>query len=149
MTTFQSELRAQGAAALAAEVGVAHRWEEHLNVVTLSFPEAGPDGFPVGVEANDTGVVVTAGRMHVHFDDTATHAHEVRDALGLARDLLGAGMRLRELRFLGIPYRWYMESEKKGQWIVEHEMGLLFWLPSLFASTAICQNHQLPQRGAF
>src|SRR5687768_9877107 len=129
MTTFQSELRAQGTAALAA-VEVAHGWEEHLNVMTLSSPEAGPDEFPVGLEANDTGVVVTAGRMHVHFDDPESPAHEVRDALGLARDLLGAGMRLRELRFLGIPYRWYMESEQEGAWIVEHEMGLLFWLPS-------------------
>ena len=148
MTTFQSELRAQGAAALAA-VEVAHGWEEHNNVVTLYVPETTPNGFRVGVEASDTAVVLTAGRMHVPtFEDEESPADQVRDALALARDLLSAGMRLRELRVLGIPYRWYLESEKEGEWIVEHEMGLLFWLPSWFASTAVYQNRQLPPRGA-
>ena len=148
MTNFQSELRAQGAAALAA-VEVDHGWEEHHNVVTLYFPETTADGFRVGVEASDTTVVLTAGRMHVPtFEDEESPADQVRDALGLARDLLGAGMRLRELQVFGIPYRWYLESEKEGEWIVEHEMGILFWLPSSFASTVIYQNHQLPRRGA-
>ena len=149
MTNFQNELRAQGAAALAAGVEVAHGWKEHLNGVTLYFPETTADGFRVDVEASDTGVVLTAGRMHVPtFDDEESPADQVREALGLARDLLSAGMRLRELRILGVPYRWYLETEKEGEWIVEHEMGLLSWLPSLFASTAIYQNHQLPRRGA-
>ena len=130
MTNFQSELRTQGAVAAAAQVEVPHRWEEHRNVVTLYFPETTPDGFRVGVEASDTGVVLTAGRMHVpSFDDEESPAVQVREALKLARDLLGTGMRLRELQVLGVPYRWYLEREKEGQWIVEHEMGLLFWLP--------------------
>ena len=148
VTTFQSELREQGAAALAAEVEVAHGWELHLNVVTLHFPETTADGFRVRLEASDTGIVLAAGRMHVPFDDAESPADQVREALALARDLLGTGMRLRELRVLGLPHRWYLESEKDGIWIVEHEMGLLFWLPSLFASTTVYQNHQLPRRGA-
>jgi hypothetical protein len=148
MTNFQSELRAQAAAVLLAEERILHGWEEHPNAVTLFFPETNEGGFRVGVEARETGLVLLAGRMHVPFDDDESPADQVREVLGLARDLLSAGMRLRELRFLGVPYRWYLESKEQGAWTVEHEMGLLLWIPSLLASTAIYQNHQLPPRGA-
>jgi hypothetical protein len=146
MTTYQRELRAQARVALEGNVEVAHSWEQHHNVVMLNFPEFPDGGFRVALEASDTGVVLTAGRMHVPFDDSESPVDDVRDALGLARDLLSDGMRLREIQFLGIPYRWYLESEVEGEWIVEHEMGLLFWIPSFVASSALYQNRHLPRR---
>jgi hypothetical protein len=146
--SFQSELRAQAAAVLEVEGDVVHHWEEHAKVVALVFPEATVNGFRVCLEANDTGLVVTAGRMHFHLDELEPPVHQVRDALGLVRDMLAPGMRLRERRFFGMPYRWYLESDREGAWVVEQEMGLLFWIPASFASTAIYQNHQLPPRRA-
>jgi hypothetical protein len=147
MTSFQSELLAQAKEILDAD-GVAHRWEETDSVVTLVLPETNDDGFQVRVEASLAGLVVSAGRMHVHLDEPQSPDQQVQDALGLVRDLLGPGMRLRELRFLGIPYRWYLESEDRGEWVAEHEMGLLIWIPARFASAAIYQNRQLPPRRA-
>jgi hypothetical protein len=148
MTSFRSELRAQGTAALVGEVETAHGWEEHPNTMTLYFPETSADGFRVGLEASDAGVILTAGGMHVPLDDAESPVDQVRVALGLVRDLLSVRMRLRELRFAGMPYRWYLESEHDGAWSVEHEMGLLFWAPAALASMTIYQNRQLPPRRA-
>jgi len=146
LTTFQTELQSQGAAALAAAPAIKHSWVERPGLVALTFPSTSLTGFQVTVEASDAGITLSAGRMHVPFDGQEGPAALVSQALGLARDLLSPSMRLREHRLLGLPYRWYLEHAVGEVWQVEHEMGLLAWFPSAFSTRAFYQNSQLPVR---
>ena len=146
MTTFQAELRAQFAAARPAHFALDHTWDDGPDGLALSFPASSPNGFSVHLVATDADITVNAGRMHVPFDGSEPPSALVGQALALARDLLSPRMRLRERRFLGRPYRWYLEHKQGSAWVPEHEMGLLMWAPAMLATTTIYQNNQLPAR---
>jgi len=80
------------------------------------------------------------------MDDDRDPASFVRDALGLVRDLLSPGMRLRELRAAGRPYKWILEGRLSGQWHTEQTMALLIWNYFGVRSERIYQNAHLPER---
>ena len=146
MSTFQSELRSQAAAALDATPDLPHTWDGVDGEVTLTFPRTSTQGFDVVLSASAIGLILYAGSMHVPFDDLDCPGESVREALALTRDLLSPAMRLRELRIFGFSYRWYLEHNDGTKWEIEHEMGLLFWAPRFLASQTIYRNSQLPSR---
>ncbi len=146
MTSCNEELLAQGAAILAGHPDLSYVWEHKEASAALTFAATKPTGFQVRLEASRQHIFLCAGNMHLHFDEPGHASDCVRQALGLARDLLTPAMRLREVRVLGFPYRWYLEYNDGGTWKMEQAMGLLFWLPRILASEVIYQNDQLPAR---
>lgn len=146
MATCRTELRRQGAEVLSSYPSLRHEWREEQDRLVLRFPAQDADGFDVALAAIDDDIELRAGRFHRHFEDNPDPEDFIRHALGLVRDLLGPGMRLRELVAGGKPYRWFVESRTNAGWRAEEETGLLFW--NVFGRRAerIFTNRHLPER---
>ena len=114
--------------------------------MALRFPATSQDGFDVELAASSDGIVLNAGGFHTHFDQPGDIEDQVTQALGLARDLLSTGMRLRERRAGGLPYRWTIEIATATGWQTDQSTGLLFWNYLGRRSEAVFQNQQLPAR---
>ena len=101
------------------------------------------------VEAHPEGLVLFAGEIHVHFDehyDPEIYDTEdpVKEALGLARDLLSRAMRIRELRTGDKPYRRrVMECSDVAGWRGEQKTGFLAWNHLGRRSERVYQNRAL------
>jgi hypothetical protein len=143
---WRTALRRRGESALASYPDLAHEWQEDAGNTTLRFPARSDDGFDVELSASASGILFGAGGFHTHFDEPDNMERQVIDALGLARDLLSTGMRLRELRAGGLPYRWILELATVTGWQTNQVTGLLFWNYLGRRSEAIFQNRQLPAR---
>jgi hypothetical protein len=116
------------------------------DALVLRIPKTAPDGFDVELEANGDGLELRCGGMHTPLSAGPQPDQAVRDALGLVRDLLSPGMRLREQQAGGSPYRWSLEATSNGEWHPEYVMGLLVWNYFGRRSERICQNVHLPAR---
>jgi hypothetical protein len=151
-------LRAQADQVLASHPELHHEWvhgqkaRKGGDAFGLTFPRRSDDGFGVALEATDQGVTVIAstdrGGMHVELEtrDYASADDLVAHALGLARDLLGTGMRLRALEAGGTAYRWHLESFDGKVWRTEETMGLLLWPFWRRRAERIYSNDTLPPR---
>jgi hypothetical protein len=142
------ELTRQGRAVLASYPELRHSWEDTPGGVRLVFPRVDTDGFQVSVEAQGSSLIVSGVGFHTHFDWHETAAEAVRQALGLVRDLLGPGMRVRELRASGRPYRWELQRFDGREWRTQEVTGLLFWNYFGARSERFYQNMMLPPRGS-
>ncbi|HKG95027.1 MAG TPA: hypothetical protein VKA84_24130 [Gemmatimonadaceae bacterium] len=144
---LRHELESQGRALLAAHPGLAHRWDEIPDGVRLVVPATGADAFEVAVQAHEHGGLQVSGvGFHTHFDWQTTAAEAVRDALGLVRDLLGPGMRVRELRAGDRPYRWELQAFDGQGWRTEEVTAQLVWNYFGQRSERIYRNVALPAR---
>lgn len=146
MATCRTELLRQAPAILASEPLLRHEWRQEPTRAVLRFPATAPQGFDVSLVATDKDIELEAGGFHSSFDDNPDPEDFIRHALGLVRDLLGPGMRLRELVAGETPYRWFLESRRGDSWVVEEETGLLFWPYWSPRSERIFVNHTLPAR---
>ncbi len=139
--SYADELRIQSDRVVEDHPGLRVEWRDS----ELVFPKAALGGFEVRLLPVSDGVVVlTDLGLHVHLEDTPSDA--VRDALGLARDLLSADMRIVEHRAGPRAYRWSLERRAGGRWVGEAQTGLLFWNYFARRSERIYQNRQLPGR---
>jgi len=128
---------------------IRHEWsidadEDHC---ILDIPRQSETGFNITVEAFPYEIIVSADGPRHHFDDVKNIETTVENVLGLVRDLLSPAMRIREIVSNGRPYKWHLESQQHGQWIIEDTTGLF----SIFAllggkSERIYQNNELPSR---
>jgi hypothetical protein len=82
----------------------------------------------------------------IHLSISTRTRRTVRYALGLLRDLLGPGMRLREKLAGGNAYRWFLEATTASGWQVEYETTLLLWNVLGRRSERIYRNTHLPVR---
>ena len=139
-------LEQQGEAAMRATPALQHEWVSEGQSLVLRIPAISSDGFDVELEANADGLELRCGDMHTSLDVSSDPATAVRDALGLVRDVLTTGMRLRELTAGGTPYRWLVEATTEHGWKVEHTMGLIFWNYFGRRSERIYCNDHLPAR---
>lgn len=138
----------QGKQALSHHPQIVHEWsidadEDHC---ILDIPEADEKGFPVTVEVCPDQITVMAGPAHVHIDLADNPDESAAYALGLVRDLLGPGMRIRERLAGDRPFKWTLEHLQDGEWIAEEEMGLLMYNYFGRRSERIYQNQVLPAR---
>ncbi len=138
-----------GREVLARHQDLPHSWTQKDSTTTLEFPKKDGEGFEVSVVASDAEVTVCYQGGHEHFGE-GSFEEIVRDALGLVRDLLTTGMRVRELWAGNRPYRWYLETHEGGTWRTESVTGLLIWNYFGHRSERIYQNRSLPGRlGAY
>ena len=152
---YAALLRGHAEQLLADQPGLPHEWREEGGIVVLRFPRRSQAGFDVGVEARADGVEVTAGTdsggTHVRFDLGEYESPDalVAHVLGLVRDLLSPGMRLRVREAGGTPYRWHLESsDGRGGWRTEDTMGLLAWPFWRRRTERVLRNDTLPPRDA-
>jgi hypothetical protein len=140
MTTDEADrFRARIEEAIARSPGLRAEWSPDGMMVT--FPRGDDDGFDVLVEIGRDEAIVHGAGAHEHF----SYAKEFEPALGFVRGLLSPGMRVRELRSGGSPYRWYVEVRRDGDWSVATENGLLFFNYFGKRSQRIYQNRHLPE----
>jgi hypothetical protein len=141
LSAYSHELRSQASRVLTAHPSLLYQWHgDHL-----VFPAVDEDGFDVTLQPDAHGIIVLTGvGVHEHIDGSPWDA--VRDALGLARDLLSPDMRVREQRAGGAGYRWVLERRDTGMWRPQSETGLLFWNYFGRRSEHFYQNTQLPGR---
>jgi hypothetical protein len=138
----------QAKKALSEHPQIQHTWsidddEDHC---ILDIPETNEDGFPITAKVYPEEITIIAGGAHTTLllenDPNELAAH----ALGLIRDLLGPGMRIRERLAGGKPYKWAFELYQDGQWKTEEEIGLCFWNYFGKRSEKTYQNMVLPAR---
>ena len=139
-------LRTQGEAALQTTPALRHEWRSEGDALVLRIPKIAPDGFDVELEANVEGLELRCGDMHTPLAVGSEPDGAVRDALGMIRDLLSPGMRLREQWAGGSPYRWSLEALGNGGWQCEYEMALFVWNFLGRRSECIYKNGHLPVR---
>src|SRR5262245_26808295 len=98
-----------------------HRWEEDNRSRSLVFPASEATGFDVRASVSEQEIVVFAKGAHRHFDSSAGSDAEAvaSQALGLIRDLLSPGMRVREFSAGRSAYRWAMEIATPNGWKTE------------------------------
>ena len=116
----------------------------------LCFNKVGPDGFDIAIAMDSHCLYLrTEFGLEDHWhnrDETALKAN-LKELLGLVRDLLSPAMRLRVLYANGEPYRWLLEREVGAGWQPEATFGPLFWNYFGRRSEATFSNHCLPRRG--
>lgn len=139
-------LRKQGEAAIQMTPELRHEWRSGGDALVLRIPKIAPDGFDVELEANAGGLELRCGDMHTPLACGSDPDEAMRDVLGLLRDLLSPGMRLREQWAGGRAYRWSLEVLGNGGWQREYEMALLVWNFLGRRSERIYQNRHLPVR---
>lgn len=129
---------------------IKHEWsidddEDHC---VLDIPEEDINGFPVTVEVYPNEIMVMAIGAHTHFGlkEYENPDELIAYVLGLVRDLLGPGMRIRERLAGGTPYKWAFEVCQDGRWITEAWIGLFFWNYFGKRSEKTYQNHVLSAR---
>jgi len=121
--------------------------EEKDGVCTLVIPKLVADGFEITVEADESEVTVYSEFIaHQHFTSNGNHEEVCQMAMGLVRDLLSPGMRLRVIELGGKPSRAHFETSREGVWRRE-STTVLFSLP--FFQKRVERfyiNHRLPIR---
>lgn len=128
---------------------IKHEWsidadEDHC---ILDIPEESKNGFPITVEVDPNQIIVCASGAHQNFEFTSKKPDDlVAEVLGLVRDLLSPGMRIRERLSNGEPYKWAFEVYHNEQWLTEEFVGLLFWNYFGKRTEKIYQNEILPAR---
>ena len=120
-------LEEQGEGAMRASPALQHEWVSEAESLVLRIPAISSDGFDVELEANADGLELRCGDMHTPLEVSSDSATAVRDALGLVRDVLSTGMRLREVTAGGNAYHWLLEARTERGWEVEYRMGHIFW----------------------
>ena len=141
-----TELARQGQTILEGYPGLPHEWKVAGDQRCLIFPQVHPNGFEVSIEAEPNALRVFGLGFHTHFDWHPSAAEAVRDALGMVRDLLSSGMRVRELRAGGRPYRWELQAWDDGEWHTEEVSAQLFWNYFAPRTVQVYQNASLPPR---
>lgn len=112
----------------------------------LKIQDTGHPGFDIVIEAGPEEIVISARGWHEHYPLTGSVNDLVADTLGMVRDLLSPVMRIREELSNGSPFRWHLENQMDGKWIIESTTGLLFY-PWLGRKTErIFMNQALPIR---
>jgi hypothetical protein len=146
--TFCREFIAQTKEVLAQFPNLAHSWsiDEDEDHCVLEFPKTAEDGFPVTVEVVAEELTVGGHGFHQHFTREIRGRSSIPEALGLVRDLLSPGMRIRERLAAGSPFKWESEILSNGDWVREGSTGLLFWIYFGKRSERFYQNHTLPIR---
>ena len=139
-------LEQQGEAAMRASPALPHEWVSEAESLVLRIPAISSDGFDVELQANAGGLELRCGDMHPPLDVSSDPAAAVRDALGLVRDVLSPGIRLRELTAGGNADHWLLEATTERGWEVEFRMGLMFWNYFGRRSERIYCNDHLPAR---
>src|ERR1051325_12149693 len=95
----------------------------------LLIPNASDDGFEISVLADEHEVTVyTSYLVHQHFTSDGNHEALCQRAMGLVRDLLSPGMRVRVVEIGGKPVRADLESFRNSAWHRESTTAL-FSLP--------------------
>jgi hypothetical protein len=149
---YAALLRTHAVLVLEDHPDLTHEWHAKGSMVTLSFLRRSAAGFDVTIETTADALTVTAGTQfggtHVHFDPGEYESPDalVAHALGLVRDLLSAGMRLRVREAGRTPYRWHLESNDGTGWHTEHTTGQLLWPFWRRTAERIYQNNILPLR---
>ena len=93
--------------------------------VELTVPKLSPDGFDITVIADAGEVsVYTEHLAHQHYVSAGDHAEACELGLGLLRDLLAPGMRVRVVEVGGQPCRASFEVLRRGEWQDEGTTGL-------------------------
>jgi hypothetical protein len=138
----------QAKAALSGYPHLKHEWsidgdEDHC---ILDIPEESKDGFPITVEAWPSEITVIAGGAHMHYDLEGDIEDLSGRVLGLVRDLLSPGMRIRECLAGGKPYKWVIELFRNGQWVTEETLRELFFRWFGRRTEKIYQNKTLAAR---
>ena len=127
---------------------IKHNWtiDEEKNNCTLVLPNESENGFAIMVEIINNEITIFAGNGHINYEVYKNVDEEVGRLLGLVRDLLSPGMRIKELLAGGKPYKWIFEFFHEGKWLKEAWMGLIFWNYFGKRSEKIYQNNTLPAR---
>jgi len=114
---------------LSGAPSVIHTWsiDEDEDHCILDIPKRSDDGFDISIEVYPNEVNVSAEAPHIHFELKDDIESLVDSVLGLLRDLLSPTMRVREQCSNGKPYRWHIESFRRGQWHTEETVGLFFY----------------------
>src|SRR5262249_7457241 len=106
---FESDARA----VLARHPNVTHEWRNQSKraEAVLAFPTIEDDGFELVLSADATEIHVQAEGARVTFCalNPEQVASAVEEVLGLTRDLLSPGMRLRTQHAGGRAYKWLLE----------------------------------------
>lgn len=127
---------------------IRHDWsidadEDHC---ILDIPSDAEGGFPVTVEVYPDEIIIRAGGAHRTLSRDDAKDDLVEESLGLVRDLLSPGMRIREYLASGTPYRWAFEVFQDGRWMTEESVGLFFYNYFGTRTERTFQNRILPAR---
>jgi hypothetical protein len=146
-TVWRSFVR-QAKEALSQHPQIRHEWsiDEDEGRCTLEIPEEYDGGFPITVEVSSAEIMVIAGGAHRHLWRAGSPDELAAHALGLVRDLLSPGMRIRERLAAGRPYRWEIEIHTRGRWATMERVGLIFWNYFGKRTERTYQNRTLPAR---
>ena len=118
--------RQYGAAVLARNSEIVHKWNVESDGCSLSIPAVSPNGFDIRFEIERGAITLYWGNWHTRFEPTAGVDKLIEDLFGLLRDMLSPDMRVRELCAGSTPYRGFLESHDGAHWASEHEMALVF-----------------------
>jgi len=114
---------------------------------TLLVPKLNAEGFEVTVVVDETEIsVFTEYIAHAHFTSDGKHGEIVACALGLVRDLLSPGMRVRVYEAGGSPYRGDLEVFDRGVWKREWSTSLFVFTWFRRKSQKVFANHRMPSR---
>ncbi|HBG28392.1 MAG: hypothetical protein A2Y10_11160 [Planctomycetes bacterium GWF2_41_51] len=146
---YQSFVK-QARKALSDHPQIKHEWsiDEDEDHCILDIPEMFDEGFAIKIEVNPDRITVIASGAHMTLNlNEYKNADELAaQALGLVRDLLSPGMRIRERLAGGIPYKWAFETYQNGRWLTMEWIGLIFWNYFGKRTEKIYQNKVLPAR---
>jgi hypothetical protein len=113
----------------------------------LKIPKQDSSGFDIVVVADSSEVTVHAEYgAHRHFTSEGNHEETVRNALGLARDLLSENMRVRVFSVFGMTYRFDFEWYRYNKWENDGTTVLLGLPWFLGGVQKFYSNHRLPPR---
>ena len=125
--TLPLSFQRYGATVFGENSEVAHEWSVRAAGCDLSIYAADPNGFDVRFEIEPDVAIVHWGIWHSHFEPAAGIDTLVEDLFGLLRDMLSSDVRVRE-RYAGPqPYRGFLESFDGSHWLIEQQMGSIFW----------------------
>lgn len=90
--------RQYGAAVLARNSEIVHKWNVESDGCSLSIPAVSPNGFDIRFEIERGAITLYWGNWHTRFEPTAGVDKLIEDLFGLLRDMLSPDMRVREVR---------------------------------------------------
>ncbi|MGE3517185.1 MAG: hypothetical protein AB7H53_18785 [Hyphomicrobium sp.] len=133
-------------AVLAEQHALRSQWTSERERCELFVPKAASNGFDIRFAVETEAVTVNWGNWHSRFEPTEGNDVLVEYLFGLLRDMVSCDMRVRELWAGGTPYRGYLETCQGEDWLIEQEMGLIFWNYFGRRTVKIFTNAILPGR---
>ena len=127
---------------------IRHEWtidDDEAHCVP-KIPEENDSGFPITVEVTSDQIMVMASGAHTSMQLGDEPDELVASALGLVRDLLSPGMRIRERMSGGKRYKWAFERYENGRWVTEEWICLFIWNYFAKRTEKTYQNAILPAR---